>query len=335
MHKVLVAALALVLMVSAWSTARGQVFLDAQKAGLDLAIQGEYAGTLNTSEGEKKFGVQVIALGDDTFRAVGYNGGLPGDGWDGGEREQVEAKLDRNTGLVTFEGKYGTGIIKNAVLIVKNKENVQIGFLERALRESPTLNREPPEGAILLFDGIDDTTWDNWVRAKDGEPVEIGDDELLPAGANTKQQFQSFALHIEFMLPFMPKARGQARGNSGVYMQGRYEVQVLDSFGLEGKDNECGGIYGIKAPDVNMCLPPLMWQTYDIRYLAAKFDATGKKIANARITVLHNGVKIHDNVELPKATTAAPLGEGPEPGLLHLQDHGNPVRYRNIWLKEL
>ncbi len=141
-------------------------------------------------------------------------------------------------------------------------------------------------------------------------------------------------MHLEFKLPYMPAARGQARGNSGCYLQGRYEVQILDSFGLEGKNNECGGIYEIKDPDVNMCLPPLAWQTYDIDYTAARYDASGGKTANARITVSHNGVVIHDNVELPRATRAAPVKEGPEPGPIYLQDHGNPVRFRNIWVVE-
>jgi hypothetical protein len=135
------------------------------------------------------------------------------------------------------------------------------------------------------------------------------------------------------MLPYMPEARGQGRGNSGLYLQGRYEVQMLDSFGLEGKDNECGGLYKIAAPKVNMCLPPLTWQTYDVDFAAAKFDSEGKKTVNAMITVRHNGVVIHEDQELPDATHAAPNKEENKPGPVYLQNHGNPVRYRNIWVK--
>jgi hypothetical protein len=133
------------------------------------------------------------------------------------------------------------------------------------------------------------------------------------------------------MLSYMPEARGQGRSNSGVYQQGRYEVQVLDSFGLEGADNECGGIYKAKAPRINMCLPPLQWQTYDIDFTAAKFDGD-KKTAPARMTVKHNGVTIHDNVEVPAGTPGGTQGEGPGPGPLFVQNHGNPVFFQNIWV---
>jgi hypothetical protein len=131
----------------------------------------------------------------------------------------------------------------------------------------------------------------------------------------------------------MPTARGQARGNSGVYAQGRYEVQVLDSFGLEGLDNECGGIYSIDQPSVNACFPPLSWQTYDIDFTAAQYDDAGTKTKNGRITVRHNGIVIHDRIELKHGTPGF-HEEGPGPDSLFLQDHGNPVVYRNIWVVE-
>jgi len=150
-----------------------------------------------------------------------------------------------------------------------------------------------------------------------------------------RRKFQSYSLHLEFMLSFMPNARSQARSNSGCYQQGRYEVQILDSFGLEGKDNECGGIYTIRPPDTNMCFPPLSWQTYDIDFTAARFDKDGKKTADARMTVRHNGVLIHHNVAVPRTTRAAPVrNEGPQPGPIYIQNHNNPLRFRNIWLVE-
>jgi len=178
---------------------------------------------------------------------------------------------------------------------------------------------------VVLFDG---SSADNF------EGGRMTPDKLLMEGVTSKRKFGNCTLHVEFRLPYMPKASGQGRGNSGCYLQGRYEVQILDSFGLAGKNNECGGIYSIKDTDQNMCFPPLTWQTYDIDYVAATFGADGKKTNNARITVKHNGVVIHDHVELPHATTAAPVKEGVEPGPLYLQNHGNPVRFRNIWIVE-
>jgi hypothetical protein len=132
----------------------------------------------------------------------------------------------------------------------------------------------------------------------------------------------------------MPWARGQERGNSGVYVQGRFEVQVLDSFALEAKDNECGGIYSVGPPKQLLCFPPLAWQTYDIDFQAARYDASGKKVKHARMTVKHNGVLIHDDQEVDHDTTARPNPEGPSAEGVFFQNHGCPVRYRNVWVVE-
>ena len=170
----------------------------------------------------------------------------------------------------------------------------------------------------------------NWVTVTPNIS-ELPDRGLLQAGTKTKQQFTNFSLHCEFLLPFKPAARGQDRGNSGVYLQDRYEVQVLDSFGLKGEDNECGGIYSQAKPLVNMCYPPLTWQTYDIDFTSAKFDDAGKKTKNAILTVKHNGVVIHDNLEL-KGPTGGGKKEERTGGAIQLQGHGNPVFYRNVWV---
>ncbi len=295
------------------TAAKPGAFTDPAKAGPEYQVQGEYAA--------KGHGAQVIALGDGKFRAVLHQGGLPGDGWD--KKKKTEINGQTTTGGAAFEGGGWKGSLTGKALTLTGANGDAVK-LEKVTRKSPTLGMKPPKGAVVLFDGK---------SAKNFKPGKITEDGLLMQGANSVARFQDHTLHIEFRLPFQPKARGQGRGNSGCYLQARYEVQMLDSFGLKGNHNECGGIYSIKPPDVNMCFPPLSWQTYDVEFTAAKYDGK-KKIANARMTVRHNGVVIHDNVELPKRTTASPLPDGPDPGFLHLQNHGNPVRYRNIWVVE-
>jgi hypothetical protein len=306
--------------LSHWAYGADAAVTDPEQAGVDYQVQGEYAGQLTNDE---KWGARVIALGDGQFQLIGYRNGLPGEGWDGSTSDRVSGALTDGVARFTVEGAILE--IKDGLLHVYDSSRSSLGALKKVHRESKTLGAKPPEGAIVLFDG---TSADGW---EDGKTVE---GNLLGAtNCSTKKTFGDHTLHIEFRTPFMPKSRGQGRGNSGVYIDSRYELQVLDSFGLEGKDNECGGIYSINAPKLNMCFPPLAWQTYDIDFSAARYDEQGKKIKNARATIRHNGVVIHDDLELTKGTPGR-LPEGPEPAGLFLQDHGNPVVYRNVWVVE-
>jgi len=193
----------------------------------------------------------------------------------------------------------------------------------------------PPKGATVLFDG---TNTDMWTRV-DGKPVRWkvvdGALEVTPRGGSiiTKQSFEDFRMHIEFRTSnHPPEVKGQKRGNSGVYIQRRYEVQILDSHSDKVPlKNGCGAIYRRKAADVNVCRPAGVWQSYDITFRAPRWSDDGKKTANARITVIQNGVVIHDDYEIP-GKTGAGQKEGPAPGPILLQDHGNPVRFRNVWM---
>ena len=283
----------------------------AREAGENPRFQGEFANA--------KLGANIIALGQDQYRLVLFKGGLPGAGWDGTPKIEVEGRREADS--VVFKDAVDSATLTADILKIRSMPVP----LRRTIRHSPTEGLAAPKGAVVLFDG---KNADAWVNGR------IDPRGHLEAGTRTKQAFGDFRLHLEFFLPFKPLARGQARANSGVYLQDRYEVQVLDSFGLKGLDNECGGIYQQAAPKANLCFPPLQWQTYDIEFAAARFDADGKKTADAVVSVLHNGVEIHASLRLKHATPGgAGKTEVPAPGPLYLQGHGNPVVYRNIWIE--
>ena len=198
-----------------------------------------------------------------------------------------------------------------------------------------SFSRRPPGNAVVLFDGSDLSGWHH----AGGEPaawkVENGAMTIGRGNILSQETFQDAWVHIEFRIPDMPGATGQAKGNSGVYLQGRYEIQVLDSYGFKSPGKgDCGAIYGLHAPLVNACKPPLYWQSFDIFFRAPRLEA-GQVKEPGRMTVLQNGIVIHNNAEVPVATAAGMAGAVDQPGPLMLQDHGCPVQYRQIWLVHL
>jgi hypothetical protein len=304
----------------------------------DFAIQGEYTGEVTKGSKTEKVGAQVIAKGSGQFDVKFLGGGLPGEGWDGRDKYLMTAAVAGEKVTVMGADKEQVGTITGGKLVVTTKPGVEV-TLTRVERKSKTLGEKPPQGAVVLWAAPgDEKNWNNGrlLELSDGKfltvaKIPLDGGKKLEGDMRSKEKFGAFKAHVEFRLPWMPNSREQGRGNSGVYLQDRYECQVLDSFGLSGENNECGGIYQQYKPLVNMCLPPLVWQTYDFEFTPAEFDADGKKTKPARATIFHNGVKIHDNIEL-KGPTGGGKPETKDPGPLQLQDHGDPVVYRNVWV---
>ena len=307
---------------------------------------GDWQGSLTSYDGTTSGLVaQVIALGEGKYQAnllTEFDKRIePVDMLEGQARKdgtvQFRARSEKGEIRSTANGAIEDGQFSGQL-----DGMVGASFLmHKVIRLSPTMGAKPPAGAIVLFDGKNFDEWE-YVKKKPVQDSELwrlfnGVMEVEPGRGSivTKKKFTDFKLHLEFRTPFMPESPGQKRGNSGVYLQERYEVQILDSYGLEGKDNECGGIYKVAAPGVNMCSPPMQWQSYDITFQAARFDTGGEKISNTRLTVQHNGVRIHDNVEVQGPTGAASRSDENQPGGICLQNHGNAVQFRNIWLVEL
>ncbi|MBW3540446.1 MAG: DUF1080 domain-containing protein [Planctomycetes bacterium] len=321
---------------------------DDPKLPPDFGVQGEYVG-----DDEAKIGCQVIALGDGAFQMVVYPGGLPGAGWDGekkalldgrlggegsaqfrpaeGDRQYLAADPKQFCAVEKFaprgQDEFDSAAIEGESLKLAGSDG-KVYALKKTVRKSPTLGAKPPEGAIVLFDG---TSTDEWTGGRlDDETKLLNTDgkDIL-----TKRKFNNYTIHVEFLLPFKPAARGQARGNSGFYQVDLYEVQILDSFGLEGKHNECGGVYSQQPPMVNACLPPLVWQTYDVDFTNAVVK-DGQKAKPAILSAKLNGIAIHDDHELADKTGGSRNDPEGTPGPIKLQGHGNPLQFRNIWIVE-
>jgi hypothetical protein len=345
-------AVTLLAIVSALTAMAASPWTDPNDSSLppDFKIQGEYVGEI---KGGGKLACQVIALDKGVFQAVILPGGLPGAGWDGQNKIIMDGKLEGDG--ATFKPAEGSksylanepekfsatsqfppsgqkpysGKISGDTLTGKTDDGKSFE-LKRTIRTSPTLGAEPPKEAIILFDGTKASA-EKWKGGRFDEKTKL----LNTDGADiaTQQKFNNYTMHVEFLLPFKPEGRGQGRGNSGFYQVDQYEMQILDSFGLDGKNNECGGIYSKQDPLVNACLPPLQWQTYDVEFTNAVGDNTGKN-ANARITAKLNGILIHDNYEIPGVTGGARQEPEGTPGAIKLQGHGNPLQFRNVWIVE-
>lgn len=196
-----------------------------------------------------------------------------------------------------------------------------------------------PGERITLFDGTDLDAWEATAGGEATWPIEDGSMESFGGDIRTKEKFGDFRMHAEWYQPqYPPEVTGQARGNSGIYIQERYEIQVLESFGIEEpKDNDAGAIYLKKAPDVNAATDMGTWQTYDIEFRAARFDSDGEKVEDARVSLWWNDVLVHDDVAID-GPTGAGQPEGPSQGQIRLQDHGDPgenPRFRNVWIERM
>jgi len=319
-----------------WCSLAGLLSSSELPAESDDALDtwmGEYVGLFSAPGSQvARAEAKVIAEGDGRYRArltlldenprtVSLTGKLA-------ERAVSLTGADDNP---AWRGTITGGLLTATSAHDEGKGEGKTFRLVRIERESPTAGLRPPQYAVVLLSyepgqppALDHWTNKNWKALADGSVQVTG-------GHNrTLQPHGSGLFHIEFKIPYEPAGRGQGRGNSGVYFASRYEIQVLDSFGLEPGPGDCGAIYGVAVARANACLPPLKWQTYDVIYHAPHKGAGGE-LEPATMTVFHNGVRIHENQPVPAPTRAAPEGSNAVQGPLFLQDHGHPVGFRNIW----
>jgi hypothetical protein len=312
-------------LATAWAAEEMKCYSDPDHTDADFKFQGEYAGP--------RLGAQVRAVGHGAFRTMFYPGGLPGDGWDGKTIIQIAPSTDDSTPAdarldgekVLIEQVYHA--VCDGRTITGQTDTGEKFELKRVARQSPTLGAPAPAGALVLFDGSNTDEWQPGARMTSRHWI-----TSEGSGATTNRKFQDFTLHVEFMISYMPETQTiWVRPNSGVYLQQRYEIQVLDSFGIVERKHDCGVLYAQVTPAINMCYPPLTWQTYDIDFTAARYDPAGQKTRLGRCTVKFNGVTILDDVEI-KGSTPGGIPESPDPAGIYLQAHGHPVFFKNVWI---
>lgn len=323
----------------AWLGLAGMAFAAAPREEL---VQGLYEGALQGVAGRRQaIEVRVVACGQGAYKAFLRQPWGEGKAADAAKAVQAELDGKMEGDVLRFSGKaadavwtasYADGALRGTCGPGAGGQEVTFQA-KRVLRKPSTLGAKAPPGAVVLLDGKDFSELvkkplrggaeQPWKLTNDGGSIEVP-----KGGMNSKRRFGgSFRLHVEFKIPLMPKARGQGRGNSGVYLPNGDEIQVLDSFGMTTyKGGGCGGLYAYKNPDTFdqfslASLPPLEWQTYDVEYRVQKKD--GKLVGKPRVTVYHNGIKIHGDAGLNIPASV---------GGFHFQDHGNPVEYRNIWV---
>jgi len=314
-------------------------------------IMGEYVGTMThsvtvtagivaTATATTPAEAKVIAEGGGNYRAVVTISGIttPSLAIDGLRYPlQLSGKADGNK--VALAGKGGDielkGVIDGGKTLVAESSNGVQFELKYTVHHSPTEGEKPPAGAVVLLPFAEGKppTLDEWA-APAWKPQDDGSVVSAGADMHTNRKFGDFQLHVEFRVPLEPAGRGQGRGNSGIYLQDLYEMQVLDSFGLPPDPSECAAVYTQVPPTANACFPPGSWQTYDITFRAPRFDADGKKTKDAVVTIMHNGVKVQDSTVIHGPTGAAKGRPEAATGVIRLQFHGHGVRFRNMWLVE-
>jgi len=303
-------------------------------------FMGEYDGTYHADQSQTtKASAKVIAEGPGYYRVVIQAEPLVA----GDPTAQFEIYGVQQGNKINLFGRANAqqwnGVLDGDRLVADPGYYGMYLELKKSMRKSPTEGAQPPAGAVVLLPyspgkAPDASAWNGaW------KPQEDGSLQCDPGKGSIyiKQSFGDMKLHVEFWLPLMAESFGQGRANSGVIINNLYECQVLDSFGLVPSMGDCGAIYSTARPKVNASLPPERWQTYDITFRAPRMNPDGTVKEKARISAVLNGIQVQDDVPVEGATAGHEPGKPPAnaaTGPLQLQDHGNRVRYRNVWLVE-